>query len=168
VAIGAGSVPDMPDGDEEWITQAEAREILGLGKATVPKLVARSLLHPRPQRPSLSRSEVLALRDARAKAARLRALPIPERQPRPASQPPDDEHDWVLADVVAAHLGVGVAAVHQRARRGRLPFTLSEDGSTRFYRLELVDMALRGQAASRARTLKPLSSGGGGHRPAGQ
>jgi hypothetical protein len=65
--------------DDEWISQAEARDTLGLGKSAVPKLVDGSLLHPRPQRPSLLRSEVLALRDARAEAARLRALPKPEK-----------------------------------------------------------------------------------------
>jgi hypothetical protein len=61
----------------------------------------------------------------------------------------------VLAEAVAVHLGVGVAAVHQRARRGRLPFTLGSDGVTRFYRLELVDMAIRAQVASRSKTLGP-------------
>lgn len=145
----------MSDRAGEWVTIREAARLLGVHYSAVPKMTRRGLLHPRKDaRPSLSRAEVLALRDARAEEARLRALPPPVQVP---PEPPDREHEWVLADVVAAHLGVGVAAVHQRARRGRLPFALGSDGTTRFYRLELVDMAVRAQAASRSRTLEPHS-----------
>jgi hypothetical protein len=144
----------MSDRAGEWVTIREAARLLDVHYSAVPKMTRRGLLHPRKdQRPSLSRAEVLKLRDARAEQARLRALPPPVKAPPPAPEPPDNEHEWVLADVVAAHLGVGVTAVHQRARRGRLPFTVGSDGATRFYRLELVDMAMRAQAASRSRTL---------------
>jgi hypothetical protein len=149
----------MSDRDDEWISQNEARQLLGLGKATVPKLVARGLLHPRPQRPSLARSEVLALRDARAEAARLRSVPKPAQKPA-EPRPPDDEQPWVRADAVAAHLQVGVTAVHQRSRRGRLPYALGSDGVTRFYVLEQVDATLRAQALSRSRDVASLRTGG--------
>ncbi|WP_416957816.1 hypothetical protein ACNKF0_09495 [Nocardioides sp. T5] len=149
----------MSDRAGEWVTIKEAALLLGVHYSAVPKMTRRGLLHPRKdQRPSLSRAEVLKLRDARAEQARLQALPLPAKAPPPAPEPPDKKHDWVRADVVAAHLGVGVTAVHQRARRGRLPFTLGPDGSTRFYRLELVDMAIRAQAASRTMTLEPPSA----------
>lgn len=144
----------MSDRDDEWVTIRVAARILETHPSNVPKLTRRGQLHPRPERPSLRKAEVVALREARDEAARLRALPKPPKEPPPEPQPPDDEHDWVLAHVVAAHLGVGVAAVHQRARRGRLPFTLGATGH-RFYRLDLVDMAVRAQLASRARTLEP-------------
>jgi hypothetical protein len=150
----------MSDRAGEWVTIREAARLLEVHYSAVPKMTRRGLLHPRKdQRPSLSRAEVLKLRAARAERARLQALPPPAKEPPKAPEAPNDEHEWVLADVVAAHLGVGVAAVHQRARRGRLPFTLGSDGATRFYRLELVDMAIRGQAASRTRTLPPPSGG---------
>jgi hypothetical protein len=144
----------MSERDDEWVTIRAAARLLSTHPSNVPKLTRRGLLHPRRQRPSLRKSEVLALRAARAEAARLRALPKPPPEPPLEASPPDDEHDWVLADVVAAHLGVGIAAVHQRARRGRLPFTPGSDGSTRFYRLDLVDMAVRAQLASRSKTLE--------------
>jgi hypothetical protein len=150
----------MSDRAGEWVTIREAARLLGVHYSAVPKMTRRGLLHPRKdRRPSLSRAEVIALRDARAEQARLQALPPPVKEPPAAAEPPDREYEWVLADVVAGHLGVGVAAVHQRARRGRMPFTLGSDGATRFYRLELVDMAIRGQAASRTRTLPPPSGG---------
>jgi hypothetical protein len=145
----------MSDGAGEWVTIREAARLLEVHYSAVPKMTRRGLLHPRGRRPSLSRAEVISLRDARAAQARLRAMPPAAKEAPAAPEPPDDEHEWVRADVVAAHLGVGITAVHQRARRGRLPFTLGSDGETRFYRLELVDMAIRAQAASRARTLEP-------------
>jgi DNA-directed RNA polymerase specialized sigma24 family protein len=145
----------MSDPAGEWVTIREAARLLGVHYSAVPKMTRRGLLHPRKnRRPSLSRGEVLELRDARAEQAQLQALPSPVKAPPLAPEPPDKEHDWVRADVVAAHLGVGVTAVHQRARRGRLPFTLGSDEATRFYRLELVDMAIRAQFASRSRTIE--------------
>lgn len=148
----------MSGRDDEWISQSAARELLNVGKSTVPKLVARGQLHPRPQRPSLARSEVLALRDARAQAARLRALPKPEPEPRAEPRPPDDERPWVRADVVAAFLGVQPAAVHQRSRRGRLPYALGSDGQTRFYQLQQVEATVRAQALTRSRRVSALSA----------
>lgn len=133
--------------------------MLGVHYSAVPKMVRRGDLTPRPnKRPSLSRQAVLELREARAERARLRTLP-PATKSSPA--PPDDEHDWVEATAVAAHMGVGVAAVHQRARRGRLPFTLGSDGLTRFYRLDLVDMAVRAQEATRTKALADGPAGAG-------
>lgn len=141
----------MSDRAGEWVTIKEAARLLGVHYSAVPKMVRRGDLAPRQnKRPSLSRQAVLALREARAERARLRAL-APARKTPPA--PPDDEHDWVDAAAVAGHLGVGVAAVHQRARRGRLPFALGSDARTRFYRLDLVDMAVSAQEATRTKAL---------------
>lgn len=77
-----GSLLAMSDRADEWITQAEASRLLGFtGKSAsaVPKLIRRGLLHPRRERPSLSRAEVERLRDARAEQARLRAIPKPPK-----------------------------------------------------------------------------------------
>ena len=98
----------------------------------------------------------MALRNERAERDRLRSLPV---EPRNAPRPPDDVHDWVTAAAVAVHLKVGVTAVHQRARRGRLPFTLGSDGQTRYYRLDQVDMAVRAQEATRRRRLAGAAQG---------
>lgn len=149
-ACRPGSVLVMSERAGEWVTIKEAARLLGVHYSAVPKMVRRGDLTPRKGRPSLSRAAVLELRDARSERARLRALPA---EPRKPPGPPDGEHDWVTAAAVAAHLGVGVTAVHQRARRGRLPFTLGSDGQTRFYRLEQVDMAVRAQEATRTRAL---------------
>jgi hypothetical protein len=144
----------MPDRGGEWVTQAEASRILGFrGKSAsaVPKLVRRGLLHPRQGRPSLSRSEVEQLRDARDERARLRAMPKPAREPKPKPVPPDDHPEWVQAAELAAEMRVGGPwVVHQRARRGRLPFTMGEDG-TRWFRRDLVRMAVRAQEATRSK-----------------
>ncbi|MCK9826066.1 hypothetical protein NOCD_21465 [Nocardioides cavernae] len=147
----------MSDRAGEWVTVKEAACLLGVHYSAVPKMVRRGDLTPRSnKRPSLSRQAVLELRAVRAERARLRALPPAPKAP-PA--PPDDDHGWVDAATVAAHLDVGIAAVHQRARRGRLPFTLGSDGRTRFYRLDLVEMAVRAQEATRTKALaaKPTS-----------
>lgn len=143
----------MSDRADQWVTIKEAAHLLGVHYSAVPKMVRRGDLTPRRnRRPTLSRAAVLKLREARAERARLRALPRTSKKP-PDPRPPDPEHDWVDAGAVAAHLNVGVAAVHQRARRGRLPFAIGSDGQTRFYRLDQVDMAIRAQAATRAKTL---------------
>jgi excisionase family DNA binding protein len=140
------------------VTIKEAARLLGVHYSAVPKMVRRGDLTPRQgKRPSLSRGAVLQLRADRAERARLRAQPpTPKQAPEP--QPPDNEYDWVDAGAVAAHLNVGVPAVHQRARRGGLPFTLGSDGQTRFYRLDQVDMVLRAREATRTRTLANTSS----------
>jgi hypothetical protein len=144
----------MPDRDGEWITQAEASRLLGFrGKSAsaVPKLVRRGLLHPRSGRPSLSRVEVEELREAREKQARLRAIPKPPKTPRADPTPPDDHPEWVRAAELAAEMGVGGPwVVHQRARRGRLPHVMGEDG-TRWFRRDLVQMAVRAQEATRSK-----------------
>jgi hypothetical protein len=157
--VGFGSVLAMSDRADEWVTVKEAARLLGVHYSAVPKMVRRGDLTPRRnKRPSLSREAVLELREVRAERARLRALPPASKKP-PAPHPPDDEHAWVDAATVAAHLNVGVTAVHQRARRGRLPFTVGSDGQTRFYRLDQVDMALRAQEATRRRDLAATSKG---------
>lgn len=150
-----GTLSGMVSEASDWVTQLEAARILGLGGSgsAIPKMVRRGLLHPRQGRPSLSRAEVERLRDARAEQARVRALAREAEQPSPPPQPPDDHPDWVQAAQLAEEMGVGGPwVVHQRARRGRLPYTTSADG-TRWFRRDLVDMAVRAQVASRSKKL---------------
>jgi hypothetical protein len=61
-----GSVLGMSEREDEWVTIQAAARLLSTHPSNVPKLTRRGLLHPRRERPSLARSEVLALRDARA------------------------------------------------------------------------------------------------------
>lgn len=140
----------------DWVTQKQAAQILGLGKSAsaIPKLVRRGLLHPRRERPSLSRAEVEQLRDVRAERARLRALQRSLTDSHPDPVPPDDHPEWLLASQLAHEMGVGGPwVVHQRARRGRLPYAIGEDG-TRWFRRDLVAMAIRAQLASRSKGLE--------------
>lgn len=145
----------MSDRADEWITQAEASRVIGFegtSASAIPKLVRKGLLHPRKERPSLSRAEVEQLRDARAEQARAREL-AKEKKLRDAPAPPDDHPEWVQAAELAAEMGVGgPRVVHQRARRGRLPYATGSDG-TRWFRRDLVNMAVRAQDASRSRRL---------------
>jgi hypothetical protein len=152
-----GSVPVMSDRDDEWVTIVAAARILGTHPSNVPKLTRRGLLHPRGHRPSLRKAEVLALRDARAEAARLRALPKPDPEPPAEPMPPNNEHDWVRADAVAEFLGVQVAAVRQRTRRGRLPHVVGPDGVV-WYQLAQVEATVRSQALSRSRKVEALGA----------
>ena len=150
-----GSVPVMSDRDDEWVTIVDAARILGTHPSNVPKLTRRGLLHPRRHRPSLRKAEVLELRDARAEAARLRALPKPDPEPPAEPAPPDGEHSWVRADAVAEFFGVQPAAVRQRTRRGRLPHVVGPDGVVR-YQLAQVEATVRAQALSRSRKVEAL------------
>lgn len=115
----------------EWITGREAAEILGVHVSLIPKMLRRGDLASRPERPSLRRTDVEALRDKRAAAAGRHRAATPG--------PPDDDHDWLLAPEAGALMGVGPEAVRIRARRGRLPSVL-HDGRRWFRRdhLELV------------------------------
>jgi hypothetical protein len=148
---------EVVEEDDEWITFKAAARLLHVHHSNIAKMLRRGDLTSRKgRRPSLRRSEVLELAETRAEAARLRALPPPPKEPTPEPQPPDSVHTWVQADVIAASLGVQPAAVHQRARRGRLPRTISPDG-TIWFRPDLVEMTVRAQAATRSKTLTSSS-----------
>lgn len=142
--------------DDDWVTQIEASRLLGFkgnSASAIPKLVRKGLLHPRRERPSLARAEVEQLRDSRAEQARLRALSKLPKKPRAAPVPPDNHPEWVLAADLAVEMGVGGPwVVHQRARRGRLPYVMGEDG-TRWFRRDLVTMAVRAQGVSRSKRI---------------
>lgn len=131
----------------EWLTQREAAERLGVHLSLVPKMVRRGDLTPRKGRPSLSLDEVVQLAAARKAAAierdRRRATP------RVGPVSPDDEHEWLLAPAAAAVLGCSVVAIGARARRGRVPSTLS--GGRRWYRLDHLELVLRAEVAQRRR-----------------
>lgn len=125
----------------DWITAREAAEILGVHKATIPKMRRRGDLTTRPdgQRPAFDRQQVMALRDRRAEP-RPKPPPLPS-EPWVAS-PPNAAYEWLSSDQAAALMGVTRNAVNDRARRGRLPNEM-HDGRRWFRRdhLELVRRA---------------------------
>ena len=125
------------------MSQREAAHLLGVHVSAVPKMVRRGDLVPRDGRPSLSRADVLALRDARAATAAARREP---RVPQPR-RPPDDDHVWLRARSAAAVMGVSEVALSARARRGRLPFT--EHDGVRWFALEHLVLIKRADAARR-------------------
>ncbi|MFC0222856.1 hypothetical protein [Nocardioides zeicaulis] len=149
----------MSEADDEWITIRAAARLLSTHPSNVPKLTRRQLLHPRRERSSLRKSEVLALRDARAEAARLRALPKPDPEPPAEPTPPNSEHDWVRAEVVAEVLGVQPAAVRQRTRRGRLPHVVGTDGVV-WYQVAQVEATVRAQVLTKSRDVELLQTAG--------
>ena len=107
----------------DWISQVEAAELLGVTSTSVYRMVSRGDLHPRPRhgmRPSLDRTEVLALAQHRAeqaankrKRADLRAAREAER--RRMAGPPDTEHEWLTVREAAALLGVSQGGCKRRA-----------------------------------------------------
>lgn len=114
--------------DEDWLTYAEAAEILGCGPANVPKLIAKGHLQTRHQLTgqraragTLRRADVVALaqfrtateleRGARAARARVKKMP------------PDDDLEWVTIPEAARQLGRTPEAVLARLTAGRLPAT---------------------------------------------
>jgi hypothetical protein len=131
----------------DWITHREAAEILGVHVSLIPKMLRRGDLNSRRERPSLDRAEVETLRAKRAEVAAVRAFPLGPRRP----QPPDDEHEWLLAPEAGVLMGVGAEAVKVRARRGRLPSEV-HDGRRWFRRdhLELVKSADLARGSRRA------------------
>lgn len=130
----------------EWVTQRQAAELLGVHISLVPKMVRRGELSPRAGRPSLSRAEVLEAAAARERRAMERER---RRSMSPGPQPPDTEHDWLLAPAAAAVLGCSVVAIGARARRGRVPSTL-HDGR-RWFRLDHLELLVRAQVARERR-----------------
>lgn len=129
----------------DWITAREAAEILGVHKATIPKMRRRGDLTTRPdgERPAFHRQQVIALRDRRAqpRPEQPSSLPGPPHEPWVAG-PPDDAYVWLTSDQAAALMGVTRNAVNDRAKRGRLPSEM-HDGRRWFRRdhLELVRRA---------------------------
>jgi hypothetical protein len=138
----------------EWVTQREAAELLGVHVSLVPKIVRRGDLTPRRERPSLSRAQVLQLREQRAQAEHERERRRASRsEPRFASLPPDDDYLWLSAHAAAAVLGCSVVALRARAVRGRLPSTLA--GGRRWFRLDHLELAVRAEGAQRRRQIAP-------------
>lgn len=121
----------------QWITRAEAAEILGITPGGVGFFVRRGDLHPRSKsrhRPTLDRAEVERLADARREQEARRQPRIP-RQPRH----PQDGHVWLSALQVARRLGRCRVWVDMRALRGDLPYTVGPQGR-RSYRADHVEL----------------------------
>ena len=136
-----------------WVTHREAAELLGVHVSLIPKMLRRGDLTSRIESPSLSRRQVLELAATRAAEAAARAAEAAERErrratPRPATpRPPDEQHEWLLAPLAAVVLGCSEIALHGRASRGQVPFTLH--GGRRWFRLDLLELLLRARAALR-------------------
>lgn len=117
--------------------------------SSIPKMLRRGDLTKRPQRPILNRAEVLAYRDAR-RAAQAALVAARERAKEPYQPtPPDQEHDWLLADAAAAVMGISRVAMNARANRGQVP-SVKADGR-RWYRRDHLELVLRAAAAKRRR-----------------
>ena len=134
---------------EEWITQPEAAELLGVQRSAIPKMIRRGLLTPRDRRPSLRRSEVVALAAARAAEAAERERLRIARARRAQGLPPDDEHTWLREAEAAAVLGCTPAALHERATRGQVPYVVHS--RVRWFRLDLLELIVRARAADPTR-----------------
>lgn len=136
----------------EWVTQREAAELLGVHVSLVPKIVRRGDLTPRRARPSLSRDQVLQLREQRDQAEHERERRRASRsEPRSGPLPPDDDHQWLPAPAAAAVLGCSVVALRARGVRGRLPSTLA--GGRRWFRLDHIELAVRAHVAQQRRQI---------------
>jgi hypothetical protein len=118
--------------------------LLGVHVSLIPKLLRRGELTSRRVRPSLSRVQVVALADARERAAAERERRRAESMPR-GPQPPDGEHVWLLTSAAAVVLGCTEVALGARATRGQVPYTLH--GGRRWFRLDLLELLLRARAA---------------------
>lgn len=125
----------------DWITHREAAEILGCHVSLIPKMIRRGDLASRRERPSLRRADVEKLRERRV-------APKPSKPKRGAPQPPDSEHDWLLAPEAGALMGVSAEAVRVRARRGRLPSEV-HDGR-RWFRRDHLELVARARNATNA------------------
>lgn len=135
----------------EWITVREAAQILDVHMSAIPKMIRRGDLAKRNRRPILCRADVLAFRDARlaAEQARLETRGLSEKPVGP--EPPDREHDWLLAGEAGAVMGISAVAVNARARRGRLPSVLAS--GRRWYRRDHLELVLRAEEARRKRAV---------------
>lgn len=107
------SVTTVPSMSEEWITAREAAQVLGVHLSAIPKMIRRGDLFKRDRRPILRRADVVAYRDARLAAQQVLAdtRDLPPRQPV-SPEPPDREHDWLLADEAAEVMGAA-GVVHR-------------------------------------------------------
>jgi hypothetical protein len=131
---------ETPAATDEWITRAEAAEILGITPGGVGYFVQRGDLHPRRRsrhQPTLERAEVQRLADSRGEQAARRQPKIP-RQPRH----PQDGHTWLSALQVARLLGRCRVWVDLRALRGDLPYTVGPQGR-RSFRADHVEQFVR-------------------------
>lgn len=125
----------------EWVTQMEAAELLGVHRSLIPKMLRRGDLTARRQRPSLGRAQVLALAAARAEAAERRRKPPERVEP----EPPDEEHEWLPTPAAAVVLGCTPIALHGRATRGQVPYSVHDH--RRWFRLDQLELVVRAQAA---------------------
>ena len=127
----------------DWITQREAADILGCHVSLIPKMLRRGDLTSRPERPSLRRADVEAVRDRRLALVAAQT----NRPDKREVQPPDNVHDWLLAPEAGEFMGVGPEAVRVRARRGKLPSELHE--GRRWFRRDHLELVRRADHVKR-------------------
>lgn len=138
----------------EWITAREAAELLGVHVSAIPKMIRRGELTPRARRrPSLRKSDVVALREHRVTRDSARQQPTerlkiePVRAHASSPLPPDADHAWLNSDQAAAFMGVTRNAVNDRALRGRLPSQMHD--RRRWFRQDHLELVKRADPAKR-------------------
>jgi hypothetical protein len=134
-----------------WVSHPQAAEIMGVGKTTIQRLIARGELHPRkaaPRYPSLDRAEVQAVAERcwQAERQRIRAA---QRRKAPKYPPPPGEHVWLTASQAARLVGITVPGIAKRVRRETIPFVVYK--GRRWFRADHMESLGR---ARRARHLR--------------
>ena len=124
----------LPVVDDDWVTYAEAAEILGCHISTVSKHVVAGTLQNRRQATGRRVRTGALRRDDVAQLAETRQAEVLERDQRRRelamaralagpTGPPDSDQVWLSPKQAAEQLGLGKYAILRRIRRERLPAT---------------------------------------------
>jgi excisionase family DNA binding protein len=134
----------------EWVTYAQAAELLGCHVSNVAKLVAKGQLQSRGyvRDGSLDRADVEALAERRARERETQAARPPRRYQR-VDHRPAAEHEWLSIREVAALLGVTGPAVMGRIHRERLPAV--QNGGRWWVRRDLLEQVEAARLVRRTR-----------------
>ncbi|UFN45201.1 helix-turn-helix domain-containing protein [Nocardioides okcheonensis] len=136
--------------EQEWVSQADAAQVVGCSRGRIPELIKEGLLVQRPGprwRASISRESAVSASEVWSQRVRGTELKRDERRrTRPTNEPPDDGHVWVTTTTAALTLGLTRNGVGQRIRAGTLPGT--RRGNRYWLRRQDVEVA----AAARAFT----------------
>ncbi len=142
--------------EQEWVSQADAAQVVGCSRGRIPELIEEGLLVQRPGprwRASISRESAVSASEVWSQRVRGTELKRDERRrTRPTNEPPDDGHVWVTTTTAALTLGLTRNGVGQRIRAGTLPGT--RRGNRYWLRRQDVEVA----AAARAFTWRRNNS----------
>ena len=140
-----------------WISHPQAAELLGVGKTTVQRLIARGDLHPRkvaPRYPSLDRAEVENLAERRWQDERARVRSARRRNP-PKHPPPPGDHVWLTASQAARVVGITVPGIAKRIARGTIPHVIYK--GRRWFRADHMELLGRARTARRVRKVSTFA-----------